>query len=144
MKKLTYLTVSGLFLVLVMFTSCNSQTSPSENSETEAAIQQETATVTVYYFHGDRRCTTCKAVGSVSQQTIADEYSENPNVAFIDINIDEAENNEIKDKFELSCSGLFVYDGSTKEDLTVFAFQKAVDSPKELSKKIVRTVNKML
>jgi len=144
MKKLTYLTVSGLFLVLVMFTSCNSQTSPSENSETEAAIQQETATVTVYYFHGDRRCTTCKAVGSVSQQTIADEYSENPNVAFIDINIDEAENNEIKDKFELSGSGLFVYDGSTKEDLTVFAFQKAVDSPKELSKKIVRTVNKML
>ncbi len=127
-----------------MFTSCNSQTSPSENSETEAAIQQETATVTVYYFHGDRRCTTCKAVGSVSQQTIADEYSENPNVAFIDINIDEAENNEIKDKFELSGSGLFVYDGSTKEDLTVFAFQKAVDSPKELSKKIVRTVNKML
>ena len=144
MKKLTYLTVSGLFLVLVMFTSCNSQTSPSENSETEAAIQQETATVTVSYFHGDCRCTACKAVGSVSQQTIADEYSENPNVAFIDINIDEAENNEIKDKFELSGSGLFVYDGSTKEDLTVFAFQKAVDSPKELSKKIVRTVNKML
>ena len=100
--------------------------------------------MTVYYFHGDRRCTTCKAVGKVSEETIAENFGDNPNVIFKDVNIDEPENNEIKDKLEMSGSGLFVFDGKTKVDLTAVAFQKAVSSPGELSEKIVKSVNDML
>ena len=144
MKKLTFVTVSCLFLLFAMFTSCNSQTSQGEEHQTVQGDQKESAEVTVYYFHGDRRCVTCKAVGSVSKQTIAEAFGDNPMVVYKDINIDEPENNELKDRFELSGSGLFVYDGKIKEDLTVFAFQKAVDSPEELTEKIVLTVNNML
>ena len=144
MKKLIVFTTSCLFLLFAVLTSCNSQTSQSETKQSVQPEQQESTIVTVYYFHGDRRCETCKAVGSVSKQTVAEAFGDNSNVIFKDLNIDEVENNELKDKFELSGSGLFVYDGENKEDLTVIAFQKAVNSPGELTEKIVNTVREML
>ena len=144
MKKLSVFTASCLFLLFTVFTSCSSQTSQSEQNLSVHSDQQESATVTVYYFHGDRRCATCKAVGSVSKQAVAKAFSENSNVVFKDLNIDESENNELKDKFELSGSGLFVFDGNKKEDLTVFAFKNAVENPEELTEKIILTVKEML
>lgn len=141
MKKAIIFSASFLVMMLVSFTSCNSQTSANADAQTEVDGEK---IVTVYYFHGDRRCTTCKAVGSVSEETVADVFKDNPMVTFKDINIEEAENNELKDKFELSGSGLFIYNGETKTDLTPFAFQKAVSSPKELTEKIILTVNDML
>jgi hypothetical protein len=145
MKKLSFLVTTGFFMLFVMIVSCNSQSSQSNNINGEAAsIKENPTVVTVYYFHGDRRCTTCKAVGKVSQETITENFADNPNVVFMDVNIDDAENNEIKDKLEMSGSGLFIYDGMTKVDLTALAFQKAVSSPGELSEKIVITVKEML
>jgi predicted metallo-beta-lactamase superfamily hydrolase len=145
MKKAIVFTSSCLILLLAVFTSCNSQT--SNTAEDQSAVQsaaQSDNIVTVYYYHGERRCATCKAVGSVSEETVKDVYGDNPNVVFKDINIEEAKNNELKDKFELSGSGLFVYNGKEKVDLTAFAFQKAVSSPKELTEKIILTVSEML
>ncbi|MCK5078497.1 MAG: hypothetical protein KAR09_01055, partial [Bacteroidales bacterium] len=105
MKKLIVFTTSCLFLLFAVLTSCNSQTSQSETQQSVQPEQQESTIVTVYYFHGDRRCATCKAVGSVSKQTVAEAFGDNSNVIFKDLNIDEVENNELKDKFELSGSG---------------------------------------
>jgi hypothetical protein len=145
MKKAIIFSGSCLIMLLAVFTSCNSQTTGS--SEEQSAVQsnsQDAKTVTVYYFHGDRRCTTCKAVGSVSKETVADVFADNSAVVYEDINIEESENNELKDKFELSGSGLFIYDGETKVDLTAIAFQKAVSSPKELTEEIILAVNDLL
>lgn len=144
MKKLSFLSVSGIFVLFAMIISCNSQPTQSENSNQEVSFQEKAAVVTVYYFHGERRCVTCKAVGKVSKETIAENFGNNPNVIFKDINIEEAENNEIKDKLEMSGSGLFIYDGNEKVDLTAVAFQKAVSSPEELSEKIIASVKDML
>lgn len=145
MKKLLIITASAIFFLGLTIMSCNSQNNPGNDVGSEAAIQQEEGkTVTVYYFHGDRRCTTCKAVGSVSKETVAENFADIPNVVFKDINIDEAENNEIKDKLEMSGSGLFVFDGEVKKDLTAIAFQKAVSSPEDLSEKIIDTINELL
>ena len=144
MKKLSFLATSFIFMLFVMIMSCNSQTAQSEKSNSKIVLQEEATIVTIYYFHGDRRCPTCKAVGHVSKETIAENFSNNPNVVFKDINIEEAENNEIKDKLEMSGSGLFVYDGKDKIDLTAIAFQKAVSSPDKLSEKLIDTVNEML
>lgn len=144
MKKLSFLATSGIFMLFIMIMSCNSQSSQSENENAKASLQEKETVVTVYYFHGDRRCTTCKAVGTVSKETIAENFGDNPNVIYKDVNIDEPENNEIKDKLEMSGSGLFVYDGKEKVDLTAAAFQKAVSSPEDLSEKIVTSVKDML
>jgi hypothetical protein len=144
MKKLSFLAASGIFMLFIMIMSCNSQSTQSENSNEKASLQENATVVTVYYFHGDRRCATCKAVGKVSKETIAENFGDNPNVIYKDVNIDEAENNEIKDKLEMSGSGLFVYDGKEKVDLTAAAFQKAVSSPEDLAEKIVTSVKDML
>ena len=145
MKNLIVFTASCTFLMFAVFTSCNSQTSSADNKKSEIqSEQQKNNMVTVYYFHGDRRCTTCKAVGNVSKETVEDVFADNPNVIFKDINIEEVENNELKDKMEMSGSGLIIYNGETKEDLTAVAFQKAVNSPKELKEKIILTVNELL
>ena len=140
MKK-TSLILSTLCLLLIgVISSCNSQTVNSNDQSTGEVQSTENQTVTVYYFHGDRRCTTCKAVGKVSKETVEEVFKGNASVVFMDINIDEPENNEVKDRFELSGSGLFVYDGTKKIDLTAFAFQKAVDNPDELTEKLRTTV----
>ncbi len=144
MKKLSFLAASGIFMLFIMIMSCNSQSSHSENENAKASLQEKETVVTVYYFHGDRRCATCKAVGKVSIETIAENFGDNPNVVYIDVNIDEPANNEIKDRLEMSGSGLFVYDGKEKADLTAAAFQKAVSSPEDLSEKIVTSVKGML
>ena len=101
-----------------------------------AVTQDGQNVVTVYYFHGDRRCTTCKAVGSVSKETVTSNFAEDARVIYKDVNIDEVENNEIKDKLEMSGSGLFIYDGTKKMDLTAVAFQKAVDLASTSTKRI--------
>ena len=144
MKKLSFLATFSCLMLFVIIASCNSQATQSESNNDEASLQDKASVVTVYYFHGDRRCATCKAVGKVSEETIAKNFGENPNVIFKDINIDEAENNEIKDRLEMSGSGLFIYDGNKKIDLTATAFQKAVSNPEELSEKIIASVNDML
>lgn len=144
MKKLSTLLASGLVMMLAVITSCNSQTVKSENEQSQEIQQTDQKSVTVYYYHGERRCTTCKAVGKVSKETVEDVFKDNSLVVFKDINIEEPENNELKDQFELSGSGLFVFDGSKKVDLTAFAFQKAVNSPKELTEKIILTVTDLL
>lgn len=143
MKNLSILTTSGIFILFFMI-SCNSQTAQSETGHAESSLQEKASVVTVYYFHGDRRCATCKAVGKVSKETIADNFGDDPQVVFKDVNIDEAENNEIKDKLEMSGSGLFIYDGKHKIDLTATAFQKAVSNPEELSEKIISSVKELL
>ena len=144
MKKINLITTSLLFIMFMIGSACNSQTTTDEKKSPEASVQEKVSTVSVYYFHGDRRCTTCKAVGSVSKETVAENFGDNPNVIYKDINIDEAENNEIKDMLEMSGSGLFIYDGKEKVDLTAVAFQKAVSNPGDLSEKIIESVNKML
>ena len=144
MKNISILLSISLMMALALGTSCNSQTSQSDQQTATETVGQEENTVTVYYFHGDRRCTTCKAVGSVSKQTIAESFEGNSNVVFKDLNIDDPANNELKDKFELSGSGLFVYNEVEKKDLTVLAFQKAVNSPEELKEEIIVTVKEML
>lgn len=144
MKKISILLSISLMMALAVVTSCTSQTSQADQQTATETVGQEGNMVTVYYFHGDRRCTTCKAVGSVSKQTIAEAFEGNSNVVFKDVNIDDPANNELKDKFELSGSGLFVYNEVEKKDLTVLAFQKAVNSPEELKEEIIVTVKEML
>lgn len=144
MNKAIIITAISLILGIGTMTSCNSQSSNQTSDTQLAKDQEESSTIWVYYFHGDRRCATCKAVGRVSKETLSENYSENEKIIYIDLNVDDPANAEITDKFELSGSGLFVYDGKQKTDLTVFAFQKAASKPEELKQKITETIEEML
>ena len=145
MKIYSIIATMTLVGIMALLSACNNQGNPSsENSQgTEFSLEGKNV-VTIYYFHGDRRCVTCKAVGRVSKKTFEDHFKDNPNVEFRDINIDDPENNELKDRMEMSGSGLYIFNGKTKEDITAIAFQKAVDHPEELENMLIQTVNELM
>lgn len=132
-----------LMSMMICF-ACNSNEKKQQNGneETKAEAKKETQDqqVKVYYFHGHRRCATCKAVGRVSKDVVESNYADNNNVIFLDINIEEEQNEELVNKLELSGSGLLVCMGDKKKDLTGFAFQNALNNPQKLEKKLNETI----
>lgn len=109
----------------------------SKCEKTTDKVAETKAVAGVYYFHGDRKCKTCKAVGSQAK-----EIAEKMSVKFFDINIDQEENKAIAREFEASGSSLFIkHDKSNKiENLTTFAFRNAINDPKAYIEKLESTI----
>ncbi|MBC8320845.1 MAG: hypothetical protein H8E34_09000 [Bacteroidetes bacterium] len=142
MKKVLILMFSiGLIFSLG---SCNAQeTKDSENSEkTDPTITVEK--VEVYYFHGTRRCTTCKAVGRVAQALVQNKYGNNKKVEFVEIDYDVPGNEDLVEKFEVTSSGLYVYNGVEVINLTSLAFRYATTDPDKLRDKLTELIDKNL
>lgn len=119
---------------------------PSFAQDTKVVEEQvdskEIVKVEVYYFHGTRRCETCKAVGKVSQELVEDKYGDKENVSFIEIDFDEPGNEDLVEKFEVTSSGLYVYNQKDVINLTTYAFQYAKTNPDKLRSKLKNTINK--
>ena len=101
-----------------------------KTSETKLVANK--AEAGIYYFHGDRKCKTCKVVGGKAK-----EVAESLNVKFFDINFDLEENKELAKTFQASSSGLFVKSAKSGkiQDLTTFAFRNAInDTPAYIEK----------
>lgn len=130
-----------LVILAFAFSSSSFGISTVYNSTQDTVVKES---VDVYYFHGNRRCETCKAVGSVSQELIESKYKENPNVNFIEINMDESGNEALVEKFKVSGSGLIVYNGKTPVNITAFAFQNAIVNPDKLKNKLIQLINSNL
>ena len=139
MKKL----LSLLFSVVLIF-SLNSAYAQVEGQTEENAEISEKSKVEVYYFHGTRRCETCKAVGKVSKDLVDKKYGSNENVSFIEIDYDEEGHEALVEKFEVTSSGLYVYNQKEVVNLTTYAFQYAVTNPQKLESKLKNTINKNL
>jgi len=139
MKKLLIL----LFSIELIFSlgSCNAQESKKdEKSNQKSTIEK----VQVYYFHGTRRCVTCKAVGQVSRELVENKYGDNDKVEFIEIDYDVPGNEELVEKFEVTSSGLYVYNGKNDINLTSFAFQYAKTDPDKLRNRLIKLIDKNL
>ena len=73
--------------------------------------------VQVFTFHATQRCTTCIAIGKLSEETIKEYYQDELKTGKIEvreINIDLPENKELAAKFQASGSALkinAIYDG---------------------------------
>ncbi len=140
MKK----TVNILLVLLFAFNAIACDNNQSNNnliSENNSVITKK---VEIYYFHGTHRCATCRAVGKVAIELVTDKYENNPNVEFIEINIDEPDNEELVEKFQVSGSGLYVYNGKDIENITAYAFQHARANPDKLRNKLIELINKNL
>lgn len=124
-----------------VFTAFSNEPIQSSNNLGETQ-DSEVSKVEVYYFHATRRCVTCKAVGSVSQELIENKYKEN--VKFIEINIDEAGNEEIIEQFQVTGSGLYVYNGDKIVNITAYAFQYAINNPDRLKNKLIQLISRNL
>ena len=75
MRKLLVVLFSSALMISVV-----SSFAQETNLVEKKAVELEIAKVEVYYFHGTRRCETCKAVGKVSKELVEYKYGDNENV----------------------------------------------------------------
>lgn len=118
--------------------SCQSACSqcPSKCGDTKVT-DNKTEGAGVYYFHGDRKCKTCKVVGSKAK-----ELAEKLNVKFYDVNIDQEENKSLAKEFQATGSSLMVKHAKSGkiEDLTNFAFRNAISNTAAYLEKLETTI----
>ncbi|HOK39201.1 MAG TPA: nitrophenyl compound nitroreductase subunit ArsF family protein [Bacteroidales bacterium] len=129
----------GIFTLvcLIALVSCkNSVEKKSENEEFKLEKK-----VSIVYFHGERRCPTCIAVGDVAKEVYDSKYNKNNDVAFYDINIEDNYYKKFAEKYEVAGSVLLIIKKSEFEDITGFAFQNATRNPELLKEKIESIVN---
>lgn len=113
-------------------TACTGDCTKCEKSADAKTLVATTENAGVYYFHGDRKCKTCKAVGAKAK-----EVAENLKVKFFDVNFDQKENKELAKQFQASSSGLYIKSAKSGEieNLTTFAFRNALnDTPAYIEK----------
>lgn len=130
-----------LLMVFIQF-SCSGQTNPKQTgNESEIASQ-----VGVYYFHFERRCTTCISVEENSKKAVEELYPEQVKTGeyfFQAVNLDEASGKEIGDKMDIGMQALVVIHGDKKVDITGEGFMY-VDNYDRLKSEVKKAVDKAL
>jgi hypothetical protein len=84
--------------------------------------------VEIIQFHSEHRCVTCLKIEELTKETIKS-YS---GISFKLINVDDAKNEKMAEKFEASGTAVFIYNPKTgkKKDMTDFAFLNAGNKTK--------------
>jgi thiol-disulfide isomerase/thioredoxin len=141
MKRIA-LVLSIASMAMIMM-SCGGSTEKKSTETTKVEVA-ETAKVMVYYFHSKQRCKTCLAIQDVAAQTIAENFANNADVKFVELDYTESANEAIADKFEVAGSSLIVVSGDTQKNLTSEAFANALRGPEILKEIIITEVNKHL
>lgn len=113
--------------------ACTKDCSKCEKSSDTKLASNSTEKAGVYYFHGDRKCKTCKVVGEKAK-----EVAKKMNVQFFDINLDEEGNKAMAKEFQASGSSLFIKHCKSGEieDLSTFAFRNAINDTKAYVEKL--------
>ena len=136
MKKIA-LIISILAIIFVI------QSCKNGNNKTGNSVEFNEK-ITIAYFHSERRCKTCVAVGDVAKNTYKENFKDNKDIAFKEINIDDKANDEIAEKYEIAGSALLIIVDGKAEDITGMAFQNALSNPNVLEEKIIELVNSEL
>ncbi len=125
------------------FINCQS----SDKKTVDSNKKEITSTVRGYYFHGTRRCTTCKAVEEVTKEIFNDYYETElaeKRISFESINLDEEDSKVLASKLKVSGQTLLFVSDTDTVNLTNQAFMNAVSNPSKLSVLITDEIEKML
>lgn len=133
----------NVLLLAIILVLASSACKPKTNSqETVSTLQFKAEKIEVLYFHFSRRCATCNAVESVTQQTVADFYGDS--VAFRSINLDEPEGKAIGDELKVSGQTLLIVADGKKIDITNEGFMNARNNPDVLRQAIKDKIDPLL
>ncbi|GET29074.1 nitrophenyl compound nitroreductase subunit ArsF family protein [Prolixibacter sp. SD074] len=131
-------------IALAVFTAC--KPGHQKEAQRKAAMETDTIisipphTVNVYYFHGDKPCTTCQAVGNVAKETVMKYFADSMNVHFIDININRKPNRKLTRYYHVTNTSIVVAGREGYDNLTKEAFDYAVKKPDKLEIIIKETI----
>jgi ABC-type glycerol-3-phosphate transport system substrate-binding protein len=132
-------------LMSFMLFSCGQTTGSSDKSSAEAAeMASNDAKVKVYYFHGKQRCVTCTTAQQVAQEAIVENYSDNPDVVFIEVDVSNPANAKLAEKYEVVFSTLIIAGSNSYKDITDKSFALAMSNPADLKALIVAETNALL
>lgn len=109
----------------------------------------ESAKVDVYYFHATKRCPTCNAIENETVKTLNGSFAEqmeNGTIRLHILNLDEKENRELVEKYEIYGSSLILVPATDDEpvNLTNKAFLYAKDQAFAFRKELREQLNKLL
>ncbi len=144
MKKSIFIALFAIVLVSCGNKNTESKQAAEADTKEQTVSMADASIVNVYYFHGKQRCKTCIAIENVTKNAIVDSYKDNPNVRYVEVNIDEAQNKDLVEKYEIAFSSLLIAKADNATDLTEQAFANAINSPDVLTNLIKDEVNKRI
>ena len=135
-----------LFMLIAVFAGCtqNPKKATSKQTIASAIFSADANVVYVYNFRGKARCKACNAVNDVARQTVENNFADNPNVRFIEINTNEKGYEALIEKYEVIWNALIIAKGENAIEITRKAFLTAVNNPQLLENLIKEEVNKRL
>ena len=141
MKRILLYLLAGL--LVMSFTNCQS----SDTITVDKSKKEITSVVRGYYFHGTRRCTTCKAVEEVTKEILKEYYASelaDKTISFEAINLDKEGSKALANELKVSGQNLLFVSDSYTVNLTNQAFMNAVSNPLKLGIFITDEIDKML
>lgn len=105
------------------------------------AYSKDKKEIIVYYFHTSRRCKTCLSIERVAKNVVKEQYEKEKTVVFRSVNIEDEENAELAEKYEVGGSALLICSGDKTRDLTAKAFQYGLNDPGKLQALIIETID---
>lgn len=128
--------------VLATTAHCCSYPQSDANTAKTVSLENDDATaVQVYYFHATRRCATCQAVETVTQEALKQYYGDK--IVFKSINRDEEKDNPMIAKYKVNGQTLLIVKGDKVVNLTNEAFMNARTNPDKLKAKIKSTIDSL-
>ena len=107
------------------------------------------AQVEVIDFHSTHRCVTCLAIENVARNVVETDFAaemKSGKIVFKTIDVDDAKNLKLAEKFEASGTALFVYNAKTGQafDLTDAGFSYARNDEAKLRQVLITNIRNNL
>ncbi len=134
--------LSIIGIVILLLAGCTQ--SPDSGHKVQENLSMNDAKVTVYYFHGKMRCVTCVSLQEVAQEAIAENFANNKDVAFQEIDFSERANAALAEKYEVVFSSLIIADENDYKDITNQSFALVMGNPSGLKDLIAQETNAFL
>lgn len=130
-------------LIVALAVMACGQSSQSSSQASGSEILDD-AKVTVYYFHGRMRCQTCLNIQSVVNSAVEENFADNDEVTFVEIDFSDRANAALADKYEIAFSSVVIATAKSHTNLTDEAFAMVMNNPDGLRQLVVDETNKYL
>ena len=130
-----------MFSVAILASCGTGGTKQNEKQEAKVESKAADGVVTLYSFHTNKRCITCKAIEKLTREVVAE--MNNDKIKLEILNLSDSWNDAIAEKYEVTWTSL-IADNGTRNDLTKMGFSYAKNQPEVFKAKLKEELTKML
>ena len=130
-----------MFSVAILASCGTGGTKQNEKQEAKVESKAADGVVTLYSFHTNKRCITCKAIEKLTREVVAE--MKNDKIKLEILNLSDSWNDAIAEKYEVTWTSL-IADNGTRNYLTKMGFSYAKNQPEVFKAKLKEELTKML